>query len=120
MRITIFNFTDYITSNFRHIIKRCCKELYIKQDKIITIEFGKKEWIHGEAYLGSRIKENSIINIWVPMDEVNSVDFARLVKHELMHNLGVKHSEMTIEQKKCSRGSEWAAYYPINKYKISY
>lgn len=115
MKITIFNFTRYKTSDLRKIMKRCCKELYIKGNKVITIEYSYDDYIRGEAYIGSRKKEHSLITMFLPKLYTDSIGFARVFKHELMHTQGVIHKDMTKEQRECSHGSEWALYYNINK-----
>ena len=113
MKIRIINETDYNTSDLKKIIRLVCDELMVKEDKKITIKYrhrprGTKQcW--GQARLPlSYEREGEWSMVTLPRVGVDPVDFARVVKHELRHNLGVKHRDMTVEQKYCTTGCDWA------------
>lgn len=121
MKLTIFNFTNYNTSDLRKIMRRCCTDLCIKKEKVVVLELDSKcsstcgYYGHGRAFLGSRKAETPFVDLWLPSDYIEPVYFARLFKHELMHTQGVLHKDMTVEQYNCTIGCEWAAFYPVKK-----
>lgn len=116
--ITINNYTDYNTLDFRKIILRCYLEVCAKQPKAINIYYLKKDqYINGIGFLGSKNKEEKNIYLWVPKENIDPLSFARLVTHELLHNLGVNHWEMTYKEMFCQTGCEWASLYYIRKNK---
>lgn len=104
------NKTAWNTKDLKRLINRTMKEVGVGNNRTIEVVYSKCNWVTGLATLTGRW-----VKMRVPKDEsiepaFYSTQFAKVLTHELHHNLGLQHKEMVDHQDiDCS----WASEYKV-------
>lgn len=130
LQLTIDNETTYRTADLRRLFLRGLKAMGVKQDKHVRVVAARYRH-SGVAILGrlhlvpaSPAREACSAKLearyvrregrWILMrapalEKLNLASFCRVFEHEVLHNLGVEHVDMTEAQRRCSGGlPAWA------------
>ncbi len=112
-KVTIINETKYSSRNLRTFFLAGMKAMGIKESKRIRVAYShaSKHW--GQAQLGKfapkatggvRRYEGYRVLMTLPGDptKLDLREFSRVFEHELLHNLGVEHKDMTPVQLYCT------------------
>jgi hypothetical protein len=112
--IKISNETDWNTNDLRKICLAAAKAVGVKTKKLVTIKSNRRRpEVSGRAtYPSAGLSEGYPSWLWLPKDPIRPEEFAkevaRVAAHEFMHNLGVKHKDMTKAQLYCYQQATWA------------
>ena len=130
LQLTIDNQTTYRTADLRCLFLRGLRAMGAKQAKDVRV-VSSRSWHSGRARIGKLElvpaspardactaklatrylrREGRGILMRVPgPDKLNLAEFCRVFEHEVLHNLGVEHVDMTEAQRRCSGGlPAWA------------
>jgi len=116
MKIEIIrNRSAFRADDLRKLIRRACKAVGARGDKLFTINDGRyPTWTGGRAVVGSRAHEARGVTLSIGR-ECPVEDIARVICHELMHTVGARHRDMTPEQRACSQAVPWAEGFELRK-----
>lgn len=115
-KLTIRNETRYSTRALRSLVVACERHLGLRWSRTVIFRYSKKsmQWGHaayphgitgsfGAGRKGSNFTsgEGTWAEFFLPGDQsrFRFADFAWLIEHELLHNKGIKHGDMTSEQR---------------------
>jgi hypothetical protein len=101
MRIKLINKTAYSSRDLRTFLRAGFRALGARTDKIVTVRYQRADsGVGGRGRLGRPGQEAKHIWLHVPRDTklLNIGDLAHTLYHELLHNRGAMHRDMTPEQ----------------------
>ena len=116
-KLTVRNFTGYVTEDLERFFARGLQALGATGDKIIKVISTKTDDGRGIAFVGrcayprerGRCEGKSMVLMLPHPRQLTLRRLARLFEHELKHNLGLSHEQMN-EDEYWSRGQlpQWA------------
>jgi len=117
MRIKLDNRTPFLTADIRAIVRAAAKAVGANGDKTIDVVNARGWHVTGWAYYGHRKREARRIRLRLPKSAGDKVaEVGAVVAHELMHTLGVRHADMTSDQRRCTAAfGAFAAELPLRR-----
>lgn len=112
-RLLLTNETRYSSRDLRSFFLAGMHAMGVKTSKRVRVSYSHKSMQWGCASIGTIYKpgalksgytrvEGSFVHMTLPPpDRLDLRDFARTFEHELLHNLGVNHGDMTEAQRYC-------------------
>ena len=107
----IHNNTAYRTADLRKFFLAGIRSMGAESNKEIHVHYSRGSVHRGRATYGQPGVQGSWIAMWLPRDpaKLQLSTFARVFEHEVSHNLGVRHQDMSDNVRYC-RGAlpKWA------------
>lgn len=111
-RLVLVNETRYASRDLRSFFLAGMRAMGVKTSKHVRVSYSHKSMQWGCASLGTirlltttekymRLEGQYVHMTLPPPDRLDLRDFARTFEHELLHNLGVSHGDMTEAQRYC-------------------
>jgi hypothetical protein len=129
LKITVRNQTAYRTDDLRRFFRAGLRAMHAREDKTIEVKYrtGNRHicWATMGHVVNTTVIDNEGVTTmrpfktvegrWIrmvigqPGTVVDMARFARVFEHEVLHNRGVAHREMTPHQRDCDQSlPEWA------------
>ena len=103
--LRIENETRYDTRAIRTYAIRCLRALNLQVRGVIRVAYTNKRRVAGAAAIGGERVFQSGLNMvmLMPRDpgKLDVASFARVLHHEALHWRGVRHEDMTDDQRYC-------------------
>lgn len=101
----IVNETKYRTEDIKRFLVLAHEAMGAPRDKKVRIVYSHCSQHWGCASYGGRW-----MKLTLPGDpaKVNGLEFARVIEHEIAHNLGIRHPEMDTLTRYCKQSVPWA------------
>lgn len=103
----VANETQYSTQDLRKFFLQGLKAMGAETNKVIRVVYSKRGAHWGYASYGDSCFQGRSILMSVPKGKLDLLDFARVFEHEVSHNLGLRHKEMSEEVRRCVQEVTW-------------